>query len=810
MLSVGLFPAIALIAGTVTALVFDDLKPHWALWIALGSAGVAVPAWWVHARRTTIASIAVGFWAAAALLTADAREQALHTPLRAALDREIGGFAIDTLGPEHAHPPLSVRAVLIEDATPRDTYISLRVRAVVIRIRDQWQPVEGGVIVSVSGEASSRRVAEWRDGRLIEAPMTFRRPMRYLDEGVRDFEGELALEGTTLLASVKSGLLVEVVQRGSALDEMASATRALVRSAIERWVAPYDAVSAAIATAMLIGDRGSLPDETRDRLQAAGTYHVIAISGGNIAILAAVITGVLAIGGVRGRRASLPSMAMLTIYALVASSGPSVWRATLMALLYFGARAMDHRVPAWHAAAMAASSMIVVRPLDLCDPGFVLTFGATAALLEGGRRGAALLPRHRALSWLAASVFASLAVEAALLPVSAQLFSRVTSAGLVLNLIAVPLTGVIQIAALTTVLFDRVGSIASAAGWVAHLASSTLVGSAQLVTIAPWLAARVPAPGLAVSVAYYLALVLMLTVRRLRVVAGVAVVGVAIVIGGGIRLADPTPSASLLRLTLFDVGQGESLLLEAPSGQSILIDAGGAPFGGGVDIGQRVLAPALWARGIRSLDTLLVTHGDPDHIGGAAAIVDDFVPGRVWEGIRVPVHPQSIALADQVARQGRRMASLRAGDEMSLGAVRVRVLSPPAPDWERRRVRNDDSVVLEVLYGDVAVLLTGDIGAEVERALIPSLTPARVRVLKVAHHGSRTSTSQELLDAWRPSVALISCGRGNRFGHPATEVVGRLESAGAHVLRTDRDGQITLETDGRIVNVHTYVERHPL
>jgi competence protein ComEC len=156
------------------------------------------------------------------------------------------------------------------------------------------------------------------------------------------------------------------------------------------------------------------------------------------------------------------------------------------------------------------------------------------------------------------------------------------------------------------------------------------------------------------------------------------------------------------------------------------------------------------------------------------------------------------------------MASLRAGDEMSLGAVRVRVLSPPAPDWERRRVRNDDSVVLEVLYGDVAVLLTGDISAEVERALIPSLIPARVRVLKVAHHGSRTSTSQELLDAWRPSVALISCGRGNRFGHPATEVVSRLESAGAHVLRTDRDGQITLETDGRIVNVHTYVERHPL
>jgi competence protein ComEC len=125
-------------------------------------------------------------------------------------------------------------------------------------------------------------------------------------------------------------------------------------------------------------------------------------------------------------------------------------------------------------------------------------------------------------------------------------------------------------------------------------------------------------------------------------------------------------------------------------------------------------------------------------------------------------------------------------------------------------VRNDDSVVLEVLYGDVALLLTGDIGAEIERDVIPLLTPARVRILKVAHHGSRTSTSQQLLDAWRPTLALISCGRGNRFGHPAPDVVQRLESIGATVLRTDRDGQIAIETDGRVITEETFVAQHPL
>jgi len=584
-----------------------------------------------------------------------------------------------------------------------------------------------------------------------------------------------------------------------------------VRRAIARWVALHDPLSAAIATAVLIGDRGGLPDETRELLQAAGTYHVIAISGGNIAILAAVVTGLFALCGIRGRGAAVPAIVLLTLYALVVTSGPSVWRATLMALLYFGARAIDHRVPVWHASAVAAALMVVIEPLDVRDPGFVLTFGATAALIEGARHGVALTPRHPALSWVVASVFSSLAVEAALLPVSAQMFSRVTGAGLLLNLLAVPMTAAIQIAALVTVIFDRVAWVAGPAGWIAHLATSALVGSARLVTVLPWLSARVPAPGPFVIVSYYATLGLALVAPRSRIVALPALVIVAIVIGLGIdvpALANRAKERATLRLTMFDVGQGEAMLLETPSGERMLIDAGGAPFGGGVDIGQRVLAPALWSRGVRSLSRVLVTHGDPDHIGGAPAIVDDFHPASVWEGIRVPVHPPSLALADQIARHGIAMTALRAGQDVSTGDVRIRVLHPPAPDWERRRVRNDDSVVLEVLYGDVAMLLTGDIGAEIERDVIPLLTPARVRILKVAHHGSRTSTSQQLLDAWRPTLALISCGRGNRFGHPAPDVTQRLTAIGATVLRTDRDGQIIVQTDGREVTTTTYVEQH--
>jgi competence protein ComEC len=294
---------------------------------------------------------------------------------------------------------------------------------------------------------------------------------------------------------------------------------------------------------------------------------------------------------------------------------------------------------------------------------------------------------------------------------------------------------------------------------------------------------------------------------RLRIASAVLyfVALVAIVSGADVtrlRRGDQVP----LRLTVFDVGQAESILFETRD-HTLLIDTGGAPFGGGIDVGRRVLAPALWARGIRSLDAMLVTHGDPDHIGGAVAVADDFRPRQIWEGIQVPQHRPTQELMQDAARLRIPVVPFRAGGAIRLGDVRLRVLHPPSPDWERRRVRNDDSVVLEAVYGDVAILLTGDISAEVERSILPLLTPARIRILKVAHHGSGTSSSSALLEGWRPQVALISCGRGNRFGHPTPQVLQRLDSIGATVLRTDREGQITIETDGHSLRTETFMGR---
>jgi competence protein ComEC len=256
-----------------------------------------------------------------------------------------------------------------------------------------------------------------------------------------------------------------------------------------------------------------------------------------------------------------------------------------------------------------------------------------------------------------------------------------------------------------------------------------------------------------------------------------------------------------------DVGQGDALLATLPDGRTLMIDAGGLGSRTAFDVGDRVLGPALRARLLARLDYLAITHGDPDHIGGAVALVHDFAPGEVWIGVPVNAHEPTEGLrraADGV-RAGWR--TLQRGDRFEADGVELRVHHPPLPDWERQRVRNDDSLVIELRVGQVSMLLTGDISREVEQQLVPRLDLLPVVVLKAPHHGSGTSSSAEFLASVRPAAVLISCGRGNPYGHPVPYVLERYRQSGAAVFRTDQDGQIEVVTDGHTVEIETFTGR---
>ena len=712
---------------------------------------------------------------------------------------------------------MTLAGVLRADAAPGASGVALNL--------DVDDPARGGVTVTVLGEFAGPRLGEWRAGRRVRIPAHLRRPSRYLDPGVPDFERALARRGTTLVGTVKSGALVDVEAHGNWTSERLADVRAFARQAITRSVGRWHPVSAAIVTAIVIGDRAGLDGEVQRKLQEAGTYHVIAISGGNIAILAGLMLAAYRVAGVLGRTAMLSSIVTLLAYEALVGGGASVDRATLMAAIVFAARAFDQRSPPLNTFAVAATLLVAANPLSIADPAFLLTCGATLAILLAvplvkTEPGARVIWKIREVMWT--MFVASFAAEAMLFPVGAWLFSRITFAGLLLNFFAIPLMGVAQIAGMVVVPLALISTRAAAgAGWVAHLGAAGLVWSADVLTIGSHLSYRVARPSAAVAALYYGAGIVAWALWRRRVAvsgSGEAAAagwwrrtaaGVALVAACWI-LVEPWAFVAVrgdgrLHVTFIDVGQGDSAFVRLPHGAALLVDAGGLAPSSSFDLGDRVVAPVLREAGVRRLDILALSHGDPDHIGGAGSIVREFGPREVWEGIPVPGFAPLNQVRQAALVSGARWANVYTGDRLVLDEVEIVALHPDPADWERRRVRNDDSLVVELRWRNVSVVLTGDIGKAVERGL--RMPPARLRLMKVPHHGSLTSSAPEFLAALQARVAVVSVGRGNHFGHPAQEVLQRYRDVGAEVFRTDRDGAVTVDTDGTSLDVHTFTGR---
>jgi len=381
-------------------------------------------------------------------------------------------------------------------------------------------------------------------------------------------------------------------------------------------------------------------------------------------------------------------------------------------------------------------------------------------------------------------------------------FHRVSITGLSANLLIVPLMSAVI----------PVGFVAVFTGW--HFAAA-IAGWLLRVSegIALWHVGwepdwRISDPPLWLAVALVAAVVSLTLVfdRRRNALCVLGANAVLLVLLVWHPFA-PRTERGVLEVTAIDVGQGDSLFLAFPDGKLMMLDGGGLAGHGNsrkprIDTGEDVVSPYLWSRSIRRLDVVALSHPHDDHIGGLAAIVDNFRPKELWIGA-VADTGEWRHLEDTARRRHVRIVRLESGQRFRYGGAGIEVLAP-LPDHEPSAdAPNNDSMVLRISYGQRSFVLTGDIERRVERQLVESGALERTDVLKVAHHGSKTSSTEPFLEQVQPAFAVISDGFENQFRFPSQEVLERLDSLHTAVLRTDRDGLVSIRSDGRRIRFET-------
>jgi competence protein ComEC len=532
-----------------------------------------------------------------------------------------------------------------------------------------------------------------------------------------------------------------------------------------------------LLTGLLIGERTALPSETDAAFRRAGVYHVLAVSGFNVALVAGATFALLSLVRFSRRAAAGAAIVVVSGFAAVVGPQPSVLRAAIMATLVLGALLVERDASVLNGLALAAVVILALRPGDLHDPGFQLSFAATTGIVV------APLPRGR----IAGAVCVSLAAELAVLPIALAHFNQLSVIGPLANLGAVPLAAGATIVGLAGVVASWVttsaGEVLVNATWPILIALRALVAAAASPS---WALVHLPAPAWPATTSYVGALLLGLgwwklrglRPRAARCVGALAVASLVVAIGLG---AWPLvrPPDGRLRVIVLDVGQGDAVVLETPDGQALLVDAGaGGPWR--LDVGERAVAPVLWNRGVLRLAAAVVTHDDNDHSGGMAAIRRLFTIGEAWGADELRAVPRVVG-----------------GVRLTAVTDRGRLVTTAEP----RRRGNDDALVLRVDYGLASFLLASDITAVTEASLVTARAPLAATVLKVPHHGSRSSSTREFLRAVGPRVAVVSVGARNPYGHPSPDTLARLEEVEAAVYRTDRDGAVIFETDGRALEV---------
>ncbi|MEM9728549.1 MAG: DNA internalization-related competence protein ComEC/Rec2 [Myxococcota bacterium] len=549
---------------------------------------------------------------------------------------------------------------------------------------------------------------------------------------------------------------------------------------------------ASVARALVLGDGSALPYERRRTIAAVGLAHLFAVSGLHIALVSGTLVGLLGWGlrgvsiGVASKRiAAALGIPLTLLHAAFAGGAPSAWRAAITAAVTWSLVALGRRSSPTAVTGIAALLLSAPDPGLAARPAFLLSIVATTAILSGQHVAQGRWRRLRSASAVSARALVATA------PLVWWWFGGVPLIGWLTNILVLPLGtfAVVPLAHVYAFASDLPG-IGSAARWA--LVQSTRFLLALCDFFAPLaVARRLPPLSTLQGIAVAFGCLAWLRVRRRRAQLAIAL-ATALVWGAaevGVRRQEQPRDA--LRATFLDVGQGDAALIDFPDGSMALIDTGAPPR----HPASRAILRVLRERRRSHIDRLIITHGHPDHDGGLAAVLDEVPVHEIWLNGQRLAEEEDGALASLLRGARARGTRVRFPSDLcgthEFGDATLEVMWP-CPRYDPALDFNDNSLTLRVGYEGRTLLLVGDLEAEAEQQLIERGDLSEVTLLKVAHHGSKTSTTPEWIAATRPEFAVISAGRHNRYGHPHPGVIARLEATGTRVLRTDRHGGVVV------------------
>lgn len=650
-----------------------------------------------------------------------------------------------------------------------------------------------------------------RIGDRITAEGKIRRPHGYQNPGQIDTALLLRTQGITASLSARRGSVSIESRDDISLWEQWMRRAAEIRTHyLERMRAVMPRTDAAAIFAMLFGGYEGIDPALLEAYTTTGIVHILSVSGSHISLIAAVIAWIAVILRLPRWFGAAVVISAIFFYVLLAGMVPPAVRSGMMGGAAFLGLVLRRERDAKYLLLLTGLFMLMVSPLLLFHISFQLSFLATAGLLFLAPVLAAKMHRLPRLVSMAFSI--TIAAQLMVLPVLAWYFNQVSISALLANLVVVPIVELIIIMGLFA---GIVAYLLPLFGGILFAADSVLLGISFELTRAlaafPLSKVWLPSIGIVPSVCYY-AVILMLcapTEMRRKILSRflayrriAAVLCLALLVGVcAWRMVMPREMA----VHFIDVGQGDCALVMTPHGHAMLFDTGGTRDSA-FDIGARVDVPYLLHYGVREVDYIFLSHAHEDHAAGAGAILSRLPVKHVYtadEGRHAYAMSMRLGDANPLLSKLSRAA---AGDTFVLDGVTVEVLYAPALDPLDNATGNEVSNVYRIRYGDASFLFTGDLIREHEQRMLAAGTDASATVLKIPHHGSHTSSSEEFIRAVHPMYAVYCVGAGNSFGHPHADVVERYKQMQVKTLRTDEDGAIVFRTDGHHLFVETFAD----